>query len=199
MLRFQNLGLLVLVLATGACEKSVKEERDEAISAQREADKTANEAAGERSKEVTEANREAAKEMADSRREAQKDSLKAVENEIEKTSGAQEKANEETREAVVAAQRDTVDLHKSIESRLTKLDDRVRGLTKEANGAKVAPAVATDARQKLSLATTEINGLRSDLPQLQKGTANSLDAFRARADQRIKEIEQRLDQVDDQL
>jgi len=199
MLRFQNLGLLVLVLATGACEKSVREERNEAITAQREADKTANEAAGERSKEVTEANREAAKEMAQSRREAQKDSLKAVENEIEKTSGAQEKANEETREAVGATQRDQVDLHKSVESRLNKLDQRVRDLTKEANDAKVAPAVATDARQKLSLATTEINGLRSDLPQLQTGTATSVEAFRVRADQRIKEIEQRLDQVDDQL
>jgi len=199
MLRFQNLGLLVLVLATGACEKSVREERNEAITAQREADKTASEAASERSKDVAQANHQAAKEMTESQREAQKDSLKAVQNEIEKTSGAQEKANEETREAVGAAQRDQVDLHKSVESRLSKLDQRVRDLTKEANNAKVAPAVATDARQKLSLATTEINGLRSDLPQLQKGTASSVEAFRVRADQRIKEIEQRLDQVDDQL
>lgn len=196
---FRNCSLLVLALAAGACQKSAQEERTEAVNAQREADQTAREAAGDRSKEVAENDREAAEKMADTRREAQKDDLKAVQNEIERTSGAQEKANEETQEAVAASQRDAVDVRKSVESRLKKLDDRVRDLTKEANESKKAPAVQTDARQKLSLASTEISGLRSDMPTAQSGKTPTLEQFRARADQRIKEIEHTLDQVDDQL
>ena len=60
MLRIQNCGLMLLVLAAAACDKSVREERSEAIEAQREATETAQEAANERQKEVAEANQEAA-------------------------------------------------------------------------------------------------------------------------------------------
>ena len=70
MLRFQYFGPVILALAATACQKSVQEERSEAINAQREASQAAREAATERSKDVAEANREASQQTAEAQREA---------------------------------------------------------------------------------------------------------------------------------
>jgi len=75
----------------------------------------------------------------------------------------------------------------------------VRDLTKEANGAKVAPTVASNARQQLTAAEAEIKSLRTELPQLQTTTSPAVEQFKARTDQRVAKIEKTLDQVDDQL
>jgi colicin import membrane protein len=221
MLRFQYYGPMVLALAAAACQKSAQEERSEAINAQKEANETARAAADDRIKEVTQANREASKDIAAAQNEAAKDinsaqrvagkdiasaqgeasetARKAARDEAEKTSDAQRKANEETREAVDATRKNQVDLHKSLESKLNKLDERVRELTKEANDSKVAPAVASNARQQLTAAEAEIKSLRSELPQLQANTPPNLEQFKSRTDQRVTKIEKTLDQVDDQL
>ena len=221
MLRFKYYGPVILVLAASACQKSAQEERSEAINAQREASQTAQEAAGERSKEVAQANREAAKEAAEVQREAAQDTSEAqrqavkgtseaqreanetareaMKEESEKTSDAQRKANAETREAVDATRKAQIDLRKDVETKLNKLDERVRDLTKEANDSKVSATIATDAKQKLTSAQTEINSLRGDLPQLQSAAASSVEQIKARTDQRVTQIEKTLDAVDDQL
>lgn len=221
MLRFQHYAPVILALAAAACQKSPQEERSEAINAQREASQTAREAASERSKEVAEANREAAKESAEVQREAAQDlseaqrqavkgtseaqkeandtAREAMKDEAEKTSDAQRKANAETREAVDATRKAQIDLRKDVESKLNKLDERVRDLTKEASNTKVSASVATDARQKLTAAQTEINGLRGELPQLQSAAGANVEQIKARTDQRVTQIEHTLDQVDDQL
>lgn len=199
MLRFQNCGLVMVALALAACQKSVPEERTEALNAQREADQTAREAANERSKEVTQANREAAKEITAAQREADEARQQAVTEEIAKTAEAQRTANTETREAIEATHNAQMDLRKSVEARLNKLDERVRELNKEANDPKVAPAVATSAHTQLTAAEAEIRNLRTELPQLQTSPAPSVEQFRVRADQRVAQIEKTLDQVDDQL
>lgn len=199
MMRFQNCGLVMIALALAACQKSVPEERTEALNAQREADQTAREAATERSKEVTQANREAAKDISAAQREAEEAKQQAVTEEIAKTAEAQRTANAETREAIEATHNVQMDLRKSVEARLNKLDERVRELSKEANDPKVAPAVATSARTQLTAAETEIRNLRTELPQLQTSPAPSVEQFRVRADQRVAQIEKTLDQVDDQL
>jgi hypothetical protein len=200
MLRFQNCGLvMVAALALAACQKSVPEERTEALNAQREADQTAREAANERSKEVAAANREAAKDITAAQREADEARQQAVTEEIAKTAEAQRTANAETREAIDATHKVQMDLRKSVEARLNKLDERVRDLNKEANDPKVAPAVATSAHTQLTAAEAEIRNLRTELPQLQTSPAPSVEQFRVRADQRVAQIEKALDQVDDQL
>jgi chromosome segregation ATPase len=220
MLRFHHYGPVLLALAAAGCQKSAQQEQSEAINAQRAANQTASEAANERSKEVAEANREAAKEIAEAQRVAGKDTAeaqseavketaeahreandtarKAMADEVDKTSDAQRKANAETREAIDATRKAQVDLRQSVETKLNKLDERMRELTKEASDPKVAPAVASNARQKLTLAETEIKSLRMDLPQLQN-SPSSVEQFRARADKRVAQIERTLDQVDDQL
>jgi hypothetical protein len=199
MLRFQNCGLVMVALALAACQKSAPEERTEALNAQREADQTAREAANERSKEVAQANREAAKEITAAQREADEARQQAVTEEIAKTAEAQRTANAETREAIEATHKVQMDLRKSVEARLNKLDERVRELNKEANDPKVAPAVATSAHTQLTAAEAEIRNLRTELPQLQTSPAPSVEQFRVRADQRVAQIEKALDQVDDQL
>jgi hypothetical protein len=221
MLRFHHYAPVLLALAAAACQKSAQQEQSEAINAQRAADQTAREAATDRSKEVAEANREASKEMAEAqrvagkdtaeaqreaaketteaRREANETARKAAADEIEKTSESQRKANAETREAIDATRKAQVDLRQSVETKLNKLDERVRELNKEASEPKVAPSVATNAREKLTAAEAEIKSLRTELPQLQNSPAPSLEQFRARADQRLAQIEHALDQVDDQL
>jgi chromosome segregation ATPase len=210
MLRFQYYGPMVLALAAAACQKSAQEERSEAINAQKEATETARAAADDRIKEVTQANREASKDIASAQNQASKDiasaqgeasekARTAAKDETEKTAEAQRKANAETREAVDAVHKDQADVRKSVEAKLNKLDERVRDLTKEANGTKVAPSVATSARQQLTAAEAEIKSLRTELPQLQTNTPPAVEQFKARADQRVASIQKTLDQVDDQL
>jgi len=201
---------MVLALAAAACQKSAQEERSEAINAQKEANSTARAAADDRIKEVTQANREASKDIASAQNQAAKDissaqseasekARKAAAEESEKTTDAQRKANAETREAVDATRKDQADVRKSVEAKLNKLDERVRDLTKQADGAKVAPTVATHARQQLTAAEAEIKSLRTELPQLQTTASPAVEQFKARADQRVASIEKTLDQVDDQL
>lgn len=199
MLRFHYYGPVLLALAAVACQKSAQEERSEAVNAQREASQTAKEAADERIKTVTQANREASKDITTAQKEADDTARKAAANEADKNADAQRKANAETREAVDATRKEQGDLQKSVEAKLNKLDERVRDLTKEANDPKVKPAVATSAKQQLSTAEAEIKSLRSDLPHLQNGTAPAVEQARAKADQRVAQIEKTLDQVDDQL
>jgi len=199
MLRFQNCGLVMVALALAACQKSAPEQRTEALEAQREANQTAREAADERSKEVAQANREAAKDISAAQREADEARQKAVTDEIAKSAEAQRSAATETREAIDATQKAQVDLRKSVEARLNKLDERLHELSKEANDPKVAPAVATNAHQQLTSAEAEIRNLRTELPQLQTSAAPSVEQFRVRADERVARIEKTLDQVDDQF
>jgi vacuolar-type H+-ATPase subunit H len=167
--------------------------------AQNEASKDIAHAQNEASKDIASAQGEASKDIAHAEGEANETARKAAKDEAEKTADAQRKANAETREAVDATRKDQADLRKSVEAKLNKLDERVRDLTKEANGAKVAPAVATNARQQLTAVEAEIKSLRTELPQLQADTAPGVEQFKARADQRVAKIEKTLDQVDDQL
>lgn len=199
MLRFHYYGPVLLALAAVACQKSAQEERSEAVNAQREANQTAQEAADQRIKTVTQANREASKDIASAQKEANDTARKAAADEAEKTTDAQRKANAETREAVDATRKEQVDVQKSVEAKLNKLDERVRDLTKEANDPKVKPTVATNAKQKLSAAEAEIKSLRTELPHLQNGATTNTEQLRAKTDQRVAQVEKTLDQVDDQL
>jgi chemotaxis protein histidine kinase CheA len=206
--RCQNSGLLCLVLATAACEKSAREERDEAISAQREADKTALEAQGERNEKVTEANREASREVAEAnkeanretveaQREARKETLDAVEDEIEKTSGAQREANEEAREAVQAGKESRGDVAKSVAKRLADIEEKHRELNKEAM--ESTSPVPADVRQNLDNVAREAASLRSELKTMESDTSGSLEQFRVRADQKLTELDRTLERVDDKI
>jgi hypothetical protein len=124
----------------------------------------------EASKDIASAQNEAAKDITSAQREAAEKAGKATGEEAEKATEAERKAKAETREAVDATRKDQVDLRKSVEAKLNKLDERVRDLTKEANDSKVAPAVASNAKQKLTVAEAEIKSLRTELPQLQSST-----------------------------
>ena len=200
MLRFHYYGPVLLALSVTACQKSAQQEQSEAVNAQREANQTAREAADERIKTVTQANREASKDIASAQHEADDTARKAAADEAEKTADAQRKANAETREAVDTTRKEQADVQKSVEAKLNKLDERVRDLTKQANGPKVSPTVATSAKQQLSSAAAEIKSLRNDLPQLQSNTtAPAAEQLRTRTDQRVSQIEKTLDHVDDQL
>jgi hypothetical protein len=198
MLRFTNCGIMLVFLASAACQKSVQEERNEAAKAQQEADKTAQEAANERGKEVAKANQEAAKNIGEARREAHEDSLKAVENEIEKTSGAQANANEEAKEAVDAANKQRIDLKKSVESRLKKIDERSRDLHKKVD-TSTATKVPVDVRTGLSDVDRQTAGVRTDLQQLDTAPNQPLTEVRTRIERTLDGIEKNLDRIDHKL
>lgn len=199
----QNCGLMLLVLGTAAaCEKSVTEERNEAITAQREADETAREARNERQGEVQEANREAAKEVTEARKEAREDSLKAVEDEIEKTAGAQKEANEETGEAIQASREARVEIRKSAETRLNKIDARARELqTKldDASSRGTSTPAPLDARQKLTEVQRESKTLRTDLMQPETATTPPMAEYRTNLERRLAALEASLERIDDKL
>ncbi len=198
----QNCGLMLLVLGgAAACEKSVSEERNEAISAQREADETAREARVERQGEVQEANREAAKEVTEARKEAREESLKAVESEIEKTAGAQKEAREETVEAIQASKEGRMELRKSTEQRLNKIDEHARELqTKldDASSRGTKTPVPLEARQKLSEVQRESKSLRSEI-QSETATTPPMPDYKTNLERRMDALEASLDRLDDQL
>ena len=202
MLRFQNCGLMLLVLAAAACEKSVQEERTEALTAQREANETAQVAANDRREEVTEANREAAKEISEARKEAREESLKAVKDEIEKTSGAQANANEETREAMSAADRARMDVTRDSEKRLNKIDERSRELHSKIDTATTqgsATALPADVRANLAAVDRESASIRAELQAWQGNMTVTADQFGAKIDQRLDALEKNVEKVDDKL
>jgi len=199
MLRLTSCGLILAAVAmTAACEKSAREERDEAVSAQREADQTARQAADERNRKVSDVNRKADKDIAATQHEAQDDSLKAVKDEIQKTSGAQQKANEQTAQAEQATVHDRDEVRQDVGKRLDKLDNRVQDLNKDIDKSKNQSAAA-DARQKLNTATADIKSLRTELGQASARTGADLDQFRDRMQKRADAIEKELDHVDDKL
>jgi arginyl-tRNA synthetase len=192
--------LLVLGGAAG-CEKSVSEERNEAINAQREADETAREARVERQGEVQEANREAAKEVTAARKEAREESLKAVEDEIEKTAGAQKEAREETVEAIQASKEGRMELRKSVEQRLNKIDEHARELqTKldDASSKGTSTAVPLEARQKLTEVQRESKSLRSEI-QSETATTPPMPEYKTNLERRMDALEASLDRLDDKL
>jgi len=192
---------MLLVLAAAACEKSVQEQRTEALEAQRAANETAAEAANERQKEVAEANREAAKDISEARREAREQSLNAVKDEIEKTAGAQANANEEAREAANTSNRDRMEVTKDVESRLNKVDEKSRDLhadmDKETTQGKADfPA---SARSDLAAVDRESTSIRAELQSWQGNTTQSAEQFRSRIEQRLDQLEKNLERVDDAL
>lgn len=201
MLRFQNCGLMLLVLAAAACEKSVQEQRTEALEAQRSANETAAEAANERQKEVAEANREAAKDISEARREAREQSLNAVKDEIEKTSGAQANANEETQEAINTSNRDRMELTKDVERRLNKIDEKSRELHAEMDKATTEGKAdfPASARADLAAVDRESTSIRADLQSWQGNTNQPAAQFRSTVEQRLDQLEKNLERVDDAL
>jgi hypothetical protein len=194
---FTNCGVMALLLASVACEKSVNEERNEAVNAQREADETAQAAANQRGKEVAQANKEAAKEIGEARREAHEDSLKAVENEIEKTSGAQANANEEAKEAVDATREARVDLKKSTDARLKKIDERSRALHQKVDGA--GAKVSADVKSALGDLDRQSASVRSDVQRLDTTPAQPLTEARTRIERSLDALEKGLDNLEDKL
>lgn len=201
MLRFQTCGLMCLVLAAAACEKSVPEQRTEALEAQRTANETAAEAANERQREVAEANREAAKDISEARREAREESLDSVKDEIEKTSGAQAKANEEAREAVDTASRARMELTKDVERRLNDVDEKSRELHSEMDKATTQGKIDFPASTRSDLAAVdrESTSIRAELQSWQGNTTLPPDQFRTRIEQRLDQLEKNLERVDDAL
>lgn len=200
MLRFRNCGLMLVVLAAAACQKSVQEERTEALEAQRSANETAAEAANERQKEVAEANREAAKDIAEARREAREESLDAVKDEIEKTSGAQANANEEAQEAVKTSDRGRMELTKDVERRLNDVDEKSRELHKDLDKATTdGKTIPGSARADLAAVDRESTSIRAELQAWQGNTTQSPEQFRSRIEARLDQLEKNLERVDDEL
>lgn len=202
MLRFQNCGLMLLVLAAAACEKSVQEQRTEALEAQRTANETAAEAANERQQEVAEANREAAEDISEARREAREQSLNAVKDEIERTSGAQANANEEAREAANNSDRDRMELTKDVERRLNEIDEKSRELHGDIDKATTEGKAAdfpASARADLAAIDRESTSIRAELQSWQGNTTQPAAQFRSRIEQRLDQLEKNLERVDDAL
>jgi hypothetical protein len=198
MLRVTNCGIMLVFLASMACQKSAQEERTEAVEAQQKADKTAQEAANERGKEVAKANQEANKQIGEARQEAHEDSLKAVQNEIEKTSGAQANANQEAKEAVDATNKQRIDLKSTVESRLEKIEKRSRDLHKKIDTATPAK-VPSDARSGLSDADRQAASVRTELQHLDSAPNQPLTDVKTRLDKTLDGIEKTLDRVDHKL
>ena len=190
---FRNCGLMFVVLAMAACQKSATEERNEAVNAQREATETAQEAAGDRQKEVAEANQEAAKDIAEARGEARERSLEAVESEIQRTSGAQARANEEAAEANKAAQGTRGEYVTDARKRLDDVDEDIREVREKLSSSpKDLPA---DASTRLAQIERDAKGLRTERGRL--GASESAQATQADFDRRLKATEKAIDDLDD--
>jgi len=193
---FRNCGVVFVALALAACQKSATEERNEAVNAQREASETAQQAANDRQKEVSAANQEAAKDIGAARKDAHERSLEAVENEIQRTSGAQAKANEEVDEANKAAVNTRGDFAKDARKRLDKIDERARELHQKFNGksAKDAPA---SAQTRLSQVDRDSQSMRTDLTRLDTtATPQAIQDVQASMEKRLDAAEKTLDDID---
>ena len=186
---FRNCGLLFVVMAMAACQKSATEENSEAVNAQREATETAQNAANDRQREVAEANQEAAKEISEARREARERSLEAVESEIQRTSGAQARANEEQREAQGTAVGNVGEFGKDARERLGKLEEKARELHQETD-------LTAEARSRLNDVDRDIQSMRSDLSQLDTTAPQAAVKVQRDMEHRLDAAEKTLDDID---
>jgi len=192
---FRNCGVVFVALALAACQKSATEERNEAVNAQREATETAQQAANDRQKEVSQANQEAAKDIGVARRDAHERSLEAVENEIQRTSGAQAKPNEEVTEANKAAVNTRGEFAKDARKRLDKIDERSRELHQKFT--KKSKDVPADAQTRLSQVDRESQSLRTDLTRLDTTAApQAIQDTQASMEKRLDAAEKTLDDID---
>jgi hypothetical protein len=193
---FRNCGLMFVVLAMAACQKSATEERNEAVNAQREATETAQQAANDRQKEVAEANQEAAKDIADTRREARERSLEAVESEIQRTSGAQARANEEVAEANRAVDGTRGEFAADARKRLDEIDEEARELRQKLGGSSAKDLPANTAT-RLDQIERDSKGMRAELSRLGGGSPESVQSVQNDLDRRLKATEKALDDLDD--
>jgi DNA repair exonuclease SbcCD ATPase subunit len=195
MLHAKHCGLVLTFLIAAGCQKSANEERAEAVKAQQEADRTAEEAARERRSEVADANLEAARKIADAQKEAREKTGEAVKDEVETVGAAQKEARDEANDATAAFQKARVDLRKSAEKELDAIDARVadlRGkLDKDTSNTKNAT------RANLTSVEKESKTVREDLRAFEESTAKSIDQFRIKLEKSLSSLKQRLDRVDD--
>jgi hypothetical protein len=182
-------------LIAAGCQKSANEERAEAVKAQQEADRAAEEAARERRSEVAEANLEAARKIADAQKEAREETGEAVKDEVEKVAAAQNDARDEARDAAEAFHKARVDLRKSVEKELDSIDARVADLRGKLD--KDATNEKTATRANLTSVEKESKTLREDLRAFEETTAKSIDQFRVKLEKSLSSLKQRLDRVDD--
>ena len=194
---FRNCGLMFVVLAMAACQKSATEEQNDAVNAQREATETAQQAQNDRQREVAEANQEAAKDISEARREARERSLEAVESEIQRTSGAQERANEEQQEAARAASGKAAvtgkavdeDFTKDTTKRLNDLEEKSRELHQETD-------LTAEARSRLNDVDRDIQSMRSDLAQIGNNPSQAAQTVERDMEHRLDAAEKTLDDID---
>jgi hypothetical protein len=193
---FRTCGVMCVVLAMAACQKSATEEQNDAVNAQREATETAQEAANDRQREVAEANQEAAKDISKARREARERSLEAVESEIQRTSGAQERANEEQQEASRAATGSAAtgkavdeDFTKDTTKRLNELDEKSRKLHQKTD-------LSAEARSRLNDVDRDIQSMKSDLAQIGNNPSQAAHTVERNMEHRLDAAEKTLDDID---
>ena len=117
-----------------------------------------------------------------------------MENEIQRTSGAQAKANEETNEAARTAAGTRGEFAKEASERLDKIDAESRELhAKIAKNAKDFPA---DAQTRLSGVDRESKSIRSDLSKLGTGAPQAIQDVETTLDHRLDAVEKTIDDID---
>ena len=121
-----------------------------------------------------------------------------MENEIEKTSGAQANANEETKEAIAAARNGRGEFKKDAAERLDKIDARSRKLHQKLASADPGDKddLPADARTRLSDVDRESMSLRADLQRLDTGTPQAIQDIQMGVERRLDAVEKTLDNLD---
>lgn len=195
MLHPKSCGLILTLLVAAGCQKSANEERAEAVKAQQEADRAAEEAARERRSEVADANLEAARKIADAQNEAREKNGEAVKDEVGKVVDAQDKAREEARDASEAFQKARIDLRKSVEKELDEIDERAMDLRKKIE--KDTSPAANGTRTNLVSVEKESKTVREDLKAFEEATARSIEQFRVKLEKSLSSMKQRLERIDD--
>jgi len=194
---FRNCGLMFVVLAMAACQKSATEEQNDAVNAQREATETAQQAANDRQRDVAEANQQAAKDISEARREARERSLEAVENEIQRTSGAQERANEEQREAARAATGKSATTGKAVDEDFTKdTTKRLNDLEEKSRELHRKTDLTAEESSRLNDVDRDIQSMRSDLAQIGNNPSQAAQTVERDMEHRLDAAEKTLDDID---
>jgi hypothetical protein len=191
-------------LGAGACNRTPADAQHDAIEAQNSANQKIEEAQKTASQDVSEAQRKQNEDMAELNRKAndttqdtQKKIDEAKQNERHEVSEAQANANEKIRAANVDVKGDSSDLRVWGQKRVDELSNAIDAATVKAQ--KAAPQARSYFDTQIKDVRAGRDQLASEVSTLDQAAIRDAAAFRNRVENRVDQLKQRVDKLEQHL
>jgi chromosome segregation ATPase len=174
-----------------ACDKSPADTQQEAVEQQREAVQNYEETRAEANKEANEAQREANQEAMAAQKEANQEIGEAREKVAEEGAEANQKIAEANRDALTDIAKARAEMREWSNEKLADIDSEI-----DKARADAVKATADEKREFNTImqdVTAQRNAVRDEIAALEQRSAAEWDTFKARVQERIEKLENRVD------